>query len=99
MTALLDAVRRYADAHAGATGTAQTPIPGLTAVRATVPSGLDYAISRPLACLVVQGSKHVAMGPQGFAFTAGDTLLIAADVPTISQITRASLAEPYLSLV
>ncbi|WP_225766956.1 AraC family transcriptional regulator [Inquilinus sp. Marseille-Q2685] len=99
MTALLDAVRRHAEAHAGATGTAQTPIPGLTTVRATAPSGLDYAISRPLACLVVQGSKHVSMGAEGFDFTAGDTLLIAADVPTVSRITRASIAAPYLSLV
>jgi len=99
VTTLLDAVGRYARDHAGPTGTAQAPIPGLTIVRATAPSGLDYAISRPLACLVVQGSKHVAMGAEGFAFAAGDTLLIAADVPTVSQITRASVAAPYLSLV
>ncbi|MGF6229242.1 AraC-like DNA-binding protein [Inquilinus ginsengisoli] len=99
MIVLLDAVRRYAEAHAGATGAAPTPIPGLTIVRATAPSGLDYAISRPLACLVLQGGKHVAMGTRGFAFAAGDTLLIAADVPTVSQITRASIAAPYLSLV
>jgi AraC-like DNA-binding protein len=39
------------------------------------------------------------MGAQGFAFSAGDSLLITADVPTVSQITRASVAAPYLSLV
>jgi AraC-like DNA-binding protein len=99
MTALLDAVRRYAEAHADRTGLAQTPIPGLTTVRATAPSGLDHAISRPLLCLVLQGSKHVTMGTQGFPFAAGDSLLITADVPTVSQITRASVAAPYLSLV
>src|SRR5690606_16019901 len=33
------------------------------------------------------------------AFSAGESLLITADVPTISQITRASGAEPYLSLI
>lgn len=96
---LIDAVRRYAEAHAGANGLAQTPIPGLTTVRATAPSGLVHAVSQPLVCLVLQGSKHVTMGTQGFAFTAGDSLLITADVPTVSQITRASLAAPYLSLV
>lgn len=99
MTLLLDAVRRYAEAHADAAGTARTPIPGLTIMHAAAPSGLDYAIPRPLACLVVQGSKHVTMGAQGFAFAAGDTLLIAADVPTVSQVIRASRAAPYLSLV
>ena len=68
-------------------------------MRATAPSGLVYAISRPLVCLVLQGSKHVTMGAHDFAFTAGDSLLITADVPTVSRITRASLAAPYYSLV
>src|SRR5687767_1092097 len=99
MTTLLDAVRRYSEAHADAHGIAHTPIPGLTMVRATAPSDLLHAIQRPLVCLVVQGSKHVTMGTQGFAFSAGDSLLITADVPTVSQITRASIAAPYLSLV
>jgi AraC-like DNA-binding protein len=96
---LLNAVRRYAEAYADSAGLAQTPIPGLTTIRSTAPSGLVHAISRPLVCLVLQGSKQVAMGTQTFAFDAGDSLLITADVPTLSQITRASVAAPYLSLV
>ena len=96
---LLNAVRRYVEAYADSTGLAQTPIPGLTTIRSTAPSGLVHAISRPLVCLVLQGSKQVAMGTRTFAFTAGDSLLITADVPTVSQITRASVAAPYLSLV
>ena len=99
MTTLLKAVSGYAEAHANADGVAQTPIEGLVLVRATAPSGLVHAVSKPLVCLVVQGSKHVTMGTQGFAFSAGDSLLITADVPTVSQITRASVAAPYLSLV
>ena len=99
MTTLLDAVRRHAEAHAGPTGLAETAIPGLATVRATAPSGLLHAISRPLVCLVLQGRKQVTVGIQAFDFGAGDSLLITADVPTVSQITRASLAAPYLSLV
>jgi AraC-like DNA-binding protein len=98
MSALLDIVRRHASAHADPNGVAQTPIPGLSAVRAVAPSGLVHAVSRPLVCLVLQGAKHVAMGAQGFAFAAGESLLITADVPTVSQITRASVAAPYVSL-
>lgn len=96
---LLNAVRRYVEAYADPDGLAQTPIPGLTTIRSTTPSGLVHAISRPLVCLVLQGSKQVAMGTRTFAFDAGDSLLITADVPTVSQITRASVAAPYLSLV
>jgi hypothetical protein len=39
------------------------------------------------------------MGTRAFAFSAGESLLITADVPTVNQITRASVPAPYLSLV
>ena len=96
---LLTEVRRYVDSHANAQGIAATPIAGLTMLRATTPSEMDYAISRPLVALVVQGNKRVMMGSRTFDFGAGDSLLITADVPTISQITRASAGDPYYSLV
>jgi len=96
---LLKAVRRYAEAHADPAGVARTPISGLTTIRATAPSDLDYAISRPLACLVLQGTKHVTMGNRAFTFRAGDALLITADVPTVSRVSRASITLPYFSLV
>jgi AraC-like DNA-binding protein len=98
MDTLLDAVRRYTQSHAGADGVALTPIDGLMLVRATVPSGLLYDISRPLVCLVLQGSKQVAAGTHSVSFSAGDSLLIAVDVPTVSQITQSSIAAPYLSV-
>lgn len=99
MNTLLAAVSPYAEAHADAAGLAQTPIPGLMTVRATAPSGLVHAISQPLVCLVLQGSKLVTTGTQSFAFSAGESLLITADVPTVNQITQASALSPYLSLV
>lgn len=99
MSDLLDAVRRHAEAHHRPDGVAPTAISGLTTIRALGPSDLVYAISRPIACLVVQGAKLVTLGTQAFPFAAGDSLLITADVPTMSQITRASIAAPYYSLV
>lgn len=97
--AFLDAVRRQAGAYADPAGIARLPIRGLTALRATAPSGIHYEISQPLVALVVQGGKRVTMGDQDVMLHAGDSLLITADVPTISQITQASVAEPYLALV
>ncbi|MFN7025174.1 MAG: AraC family transcriptional regulator N-terminal domain-containing protein [Pseudorhizobium sp.] len=96
---LLDAVRRYSLAHADRSGVASTPIAGLTVIQSTSRSDLQYAISQPLACLVLQGTKHVMMGDRSYDFEAGDLLLITADVPTVSQITQASVAEPYFSMV
>lgn len=99
MNTLLSRVRRYAVANADKSGVARTPIPGLMVASATAPSSLDHTILRPLVCLVLQGSKHVTMGAQAFAFSAGDSLLVTADVATMSQITQASVAAPYCSLV
>ncbi|WP_322096497.1 AraC family transcriptional regulator [Pelagibius marinus] len=96
---MLEAAKRYAQAHADADGVAVTPISGVTVVRQTSPSALQYAVSKPLVALVLQGAKRVTVGSDTFDFGAGESLLITADVPTVSQITRASVREPYLSLV
>jgi AraC-like DNA-binding protein len=96
--ALLDSVRLYADAHSDEFGIARTPIPGLSIFRAAAPGELQYAIARPLVALVVQGCKRVTTGGQSFEFGAGDSMVISADVPTVSQITRADLNKPYYSL-
>ncbi len=98
-SALLTAVSRYAAAHADADGVARTAITGLSIVRELTPSPLQFAINRPLVALVLQGSKRVTTGSSSFEFGAGESLLITADVPTVSQITRASPAAPYFSLV
>lgn len=97
--ALLAAVRRFTDLQADARGVAATSIAGLSTLRADTPGELQYAISRPLVALVVQGRKRVMMGRQSFEFGAGDSMVIAADVPTISQVTHADAGQPYYSLV
>lgn len=97
--ALRDAVRHFAEVHADPAGIARMPIRGLMAVRATSPSEIQYEIFHPLVALVVQGAKRVTLGDQEIVMHAGDSLVISADVPTRSQITRASVAEPYLALV
>ena len=96
---LLDTARRYAEAHADADGVAPTPFAGVAIVRQTAPSALQYAVSKPLVALVLQGTKRVTTGSQTFEFGAGESMLITADVPTVSQITRANISVPYLSLV
>jgi AraC-like DNA-binding protein len=94
---LVDAIRRYTEAHADAFGIARAPIAGLNMVRTTATGELQYGIQRPLICLVVQGTKEVTTGGRTLAFNAGDSMLITADVPTVSQISRASRVAPYLS--
>lgn len=97
--ALCAAAASFADRHADETGVARTPVSGLTLIRASAPSALQYAISKPMVVLVVQGAKRVTMGGDAYDFAAGESLFITADVPTVSQITQASVARPYYSLV
>lgn len=96
---LLAHARCYADAHADRGGVAATPVEGLVILRETAPTMLQYAVSKPLVALVLQGGKRVTMGSRTFDFAAGDSLLITTDVPTVSQVTTASRVLPYYSLV
>lgn len=99
MATLFDAVRDWSSAHADRTGMAATPIAGLTVICASEPGELVHAVFRPLVCLVLQGAKSVTTGAETLEFNAGDSLIVTADVPVVSQITRASPDRPYLSLV
>lgn len=96
---LFTAASRFAEANADEHGVALTPFPGVAVVRQTMPTALEYAINRPLVALVLQGSKRVIMGSKNFDLRPGESLLVTADVPTVSQITHANLARPYVSIV
>lgn len=94
---LLDAVQRYTEAHDDPAGTAPAKIAGLNLVRTTTTGELQYGIQHALICLVLQGTKDVTIGSRTLSFQAGDSMLITADVPTVSQIRKASRVAPYLS--
>lgn len=96
---LLASVRTCSLAHADRHGVARPPIAGLSTVTTTTPGELQYAISKPLVALLLQGSKRVTFGDRSFDFGPGESLVITADVPTVSQITGANIKEPYFSLV
>ncbi|WP_333849443.1 AraC family transcriptional regulator [Leclercia sp.] len=98
-TALFELCRRYADTHADRHGVAVTPVPGLTIIRALHPGDLQAAINRPLIAMLLQGRKCVTTGAERFEYGPGEAMVIAADVPTTSQITQASLRHPYYALV
>lgn len=96
--ALREAIRRYTERHADAAGIARTSVRGLHLVRTTQAGELRHAIERPLICLVVQGAKQVTLGSRTLTFRAGESMLLTADTPTVSQITQASGGAPYLAL-
>ena len=96
---LLETVRCYTEHHKMTDGVTETAFSGVSIVRAQCPGGLVHAIYKPLVCLILQGGKRVTMGSKVLQFAAGDSLIVTADTPTISQITHASHKEPYLAIV
>ncbi|TDU31675.1 AraC-like DNA-binding protein [Panacagrimonas perspica] len=96
---LLEAARRFADAHVDVDGVARTPFPGFVLFREAAPTPLNYCVNKPLVAMVLQGAKRVTVGGNTVDFGAGQSLLITAEVPTISQITLATSGAPYYSLV
>ena len=96
---LIRAVGRHAEVHANRSGNASSAIPGVAVMCETSPGLLQHAVNKPLVALVLQGRKRVSMGKKTLDFGAGESLLITADVPTISEITQASAVAPYLSIV
>ncbi|MFL1485402.1 AraC family transcriptional regulator N-terminal domain-containing protein [Marinobacter sp. LN3S78] len=97
-TLLLDAVHRYTQSHADATGIAETPVPGLHLVQATTPTGLEHTVVKPLVCLVLQGAKRVSIAGQDHTYKSDDSMIVATNAPTVSRISEASIARPYLAV-
>src|SRR5690606_39124445 len=96
--ALRDAVLRYTQKYAATDGVAATPVPGLFLVCGTSPGELEHAIASPLVCLVLQGRKRVTIGDRDFTFAAGDSMIVTANVPTVSRISEAAITAPYLAI-
>jgi AraC-like DNA-binding protein len=98
MTELLKgAILRYGDIHANADGLVATPIEGVTLMRAYAPTGLMHAIYKPVLCLVLGGAKQLTVGNEVRVFSAGQSVIVSADVPIIGRVVSATRTEPYLA--
>ncbi|MFN3210034.1 MAG: AraC family transcriptional regulator N-terminal domain-containing protein [Roseovarius sp.] len=91
--------RRFADAPAGPDGVADVPLPGVSVVRAVQEGKLQVAVQKPVIAMLLQGRKRVTTAHSGFEYSTGAAMVVSADIPTVSQITRASPAHPYYALV
>ena len=73
-------------------------VDGLTvfsATRTTAPLG---GVAEPVLAFVAQGAKRVVLGDRLFDYAAGQFLVVTLDLPLTSNITVASVAEPFLAL-
>jgi AraC-like DNA-binding protein len=98
MEELKQAVRTYAGAHANGDGLALTPVPGLRMMCLGAPVGDLHSVYRPLVCLILQGAKRMIVGREEQVFSAGQSVIVSADMPVVGRIVEASPSEPYLAI-
>lgn len=93
------ALARLISAHAPYDGSFALRVPGVHAIKVSRPSTqATHSIQRPSVCIVAQGAKSVMVGDHDYIYGAAQVAVYSVDIPVAAQVTRASYAEPYLTL-
>lgn len=98
MESLKQAVQAYAKRHANRDGLALTAVPGLRMMYVEAPAGDLQSVYKPLVCLVLQGAKRILVGKQQAVLSAGESVIVSADMPVVGRIVQASREVPYLAV-
>lgn len=88
----------YADKYRLSNKPTPIGVGGLSIVRSREPSALMNTLYSPLLCLVLQGQKEARLVERVVTFSAGESLIVSINIPTVSQVTAASPAKPYVAL-
>ena len=72
---------------------------GFILLKSSITSDLNATLYEPVLCLILQGSKKVAVGSRELNFGVGESLIVSHVLPVVSRITQASKDNPYLALV
>jgi AraC-like DNA-binding protein len=75
-----------------------TKVPGLALFRRVAPTEPVTGMYEPSICLVAQGAKRVQLGEDTYVYDAQHYLITAVHLPTVVQVTEASMERPYLGL-
>ena len=90
---------RLISVHAPYDGVFPLRVSGVDALRRSrTANEVAYALQHASVCIVAQGEKNVGIGDTTYHYGAGQIAVFSIDVPVTAQLTRASHAEPYLTL-
>jgi AraC-like DNA-binding protein len=76
-----------------------TAFPALTLHRRAAPTEPLHCIYNLGLGVVAQGSKQVLIGDEAIDYGPGQSMLATIDLPVVSHVRRASVAEPFLGLM
>ena len=95
----VSALAKRIGAHTPYDGIFELRVPGVHVIKVSRPSTQStHAIQHPSVCIVAQGAKSVMIGEDVYGYEAAQVAVYSVDIPVAAQITRASHAEPYLTL-
>lgn len=91
---------RLIGVHAPYDGVFPLRVAGVAALRAShAASEVTHGIMHACVCIVAQGGKSIGLGDSLYKYGAAQVAVFSIDVPVAAQITRATPAEPYLTLM
>ncbi len=82
----------------GTDGSHATAISALSLYRSSNTTNPHHGVSIPALCLIAQGSKQVLLGSEKYQYDPAHYLLVAVELPVVSQIVEATPQTPYLGL-
>jgi hypothetical protein len=86
-------------AYAPDDGSFELRIHGVYAIRRSrTYTELMHGVQQSAVCIVAQGEKSVMVGREVYEYSPSRVIVFSVDVPVASQVTRASLSEPFLCL-
>ncbi|MEG0051756.1 MAG: AraC family transcriptional regulator [Comamonas sp.] len=80
-------------------GDHQTGIPQLSIHRRSASTAPMHCIYGLGLGITAQGGKQVTLGEQVITYGPGQSLLTTVDLPVVSHVTKASLAQPFLGMM
>ncbi|MCR4469821.1 MULTISPECIES: AraC family transcriptional regulator [unclassified Burkholderia] len=91
----LDEICGLAQRHAGQP---QPSLPRLNIHRFSEPTPLTLRVYKPMALIVLQGTKKSIIGGQVFDYGPGETMVVSAEITVMGQIVQASPEKPFLAV-
>lgn len=99
MSTLQQSIARHIDAVSHEDGFFETAIKELILTRSTTETLPHPVLYKPALCVVAQGAKRTLLDGDAIAYQDMQALVVTAEMPIRSGITRASKVAPYLGLI
>ncbi|WP_418216131.1 AraC family transcriptional regulator N-terminal domain-containing protein [Bilophila wadsworthia] len=84
--------------HMDRPGVYPSAIRGVTLVRREAVNNSERCFEKPLASIIVQGSKHSTIGTQEYDIRENQCLVSGVDMPSASYTINSASEKPFLSL-